>query len=138
MSLPIRVVAMPPATPRRTSAFVLAGNGTENTEGPDQPQQQPRRREQAKAVYDREISRLQAIVDSGRSKLDPGTVAKLDRNLRIIDAAIEQCNQALLRDSTSAFLIESLNNVYQTKVKVLRIAAAAASRDKQCARCKRC
>jgi hypothetical protein len=129
-SLPLRVVTMP-ATPRRGSTIVLAAIGAEpeTDEGPDQPQQQPRRREQAKAVYDREITRLQAIVDSGRSRLDAATAAKLDRNLRIIDAAIEQCNQALLRDSTSAFLIESLNNVYQTKVKVLRIAAAAASRD---------
>jgi hypothetical protein len=134
LSLPIRVVAMPPATPRRGSTIVLAANGAGAVpvvdEGPDEPQQQqPRRREQAKAMYDREISQLRAIVDSGRRKLDPATAAVLDRNLRIIDAAIEQCSQALLRDSTSTFLIESLNNVYQTKVKLLRIAAAAASRE---------
>jgi hypothetical protein len=113
-------------TPLRGSTIVLAANGDQ---GPDQPQPQPRRREAAKAVYDREINRLRAIVDSGRHKLDPATVALLDRNLRIIDTAIEQCNTALQRDSSSTFLIESLNNAYQTKVKLLRIAAAAASRD---------
>jgi hypothetical protein len=128
-SLPLRVIAMPVAAPRRGSAIVLAGNGTEVEQGPDQPQQQQRRREQAKAMYDREITQLRAIVDSGRHKLDPATAALLDRNLRVIDAAIDQCNQALLRDSSSTFLIESLNNVYQTKVKLLRMAAAAASRD---------
>lgn len=105
--------------PRRTG-IVLAAN--------QQEQEQPRRRESAKVVYDREVVRLQAIVDSGRARLDPATVALLDRNLRIIDTAIEQCNQALVKDSASAFLLESLNNAYQTKVKLLRIAAAAASR----------
>ena len=128
-SLPLRVVSMPAAAPRRGSTIVLATNGPETDEGPDKPQQQPRRRELAKAVYDREIARLRAIVDSGRHRLDPATVALLDRNLRIIDTAIEQCNQALLRDSSSSFLLESLNNAYQTKVKLLRMAAAAASRE---------
>ena len=41
----------------------------------------------------------------------------------------DQVNAALQRDSSSTFLIESLNNVYQTKVKLLRMAAAAASRE---------
>lgn len=101
------------------SSIVLATN---------QPAQ-PRQRESARAVYGREITRLRAIVDSGRSRLDPATVAILERNLRVIDTAIEQCNDALARDSSSTFLIESLNNAYQTKVKLLRIAAAAASRE---------
>jgi hypothetical protein len=122
LTVPV-IVTTPPL---RGTTIVLATNGDQ---GPDQPQQQPRRREAAKAVYDREINRLRAIVDSGRHKLDPATVALLDRNLRIIDTAIDQCNAALQRDSSSTFLIESLNNAYQTKVKLLRIAAAAASRD---------
>jgi hypothetical protein len=118
------------ATPRRGPTIVLAANGGLDAvdDGPER-QQQPRRREAAKLVYDREITRLRAIVDSGRSKLDPATAALLDRNLRIIDTAIEQCNLALQRDSSSTFLIESLNNVYQTKVKLLRMAAAATSRE---------
>jgi hypothetical protein len=121
--LPFPVIMTTP--PLRGSTIVLAANG----DGPDQPQQQPRRREAAKLGYDREIGRLRAIVDSGRHKLDPATVALLDRNLRIIDAAIDQVNAALQRDSSSTFQIESLNNVYQTKVKLLRMAAAAASRE---------
>jgi hypothetical protein len=129
MAMPLPV-PMSPVAPRRGATIVLAANGGSDEQGIDEPepQQQPRRREVAKVVYDREIGRLRAIVDSGRHKLDPATSAILDRNLRIIDTAIEQCNEALARDSTSTFLIESLNNVYQTKVKLLRIAAAAANR----------
>ena len=93
-----------------------------------QQEPQPRQREQAKVVYDREISRLRAILDSGRHKIDPATLSQLDRNLKLIDSAIVQCQEALQRDAASPFLIESLNNAYQTKVKLLRIAAAAASR----------
>ena len=121
--LPYPVIMTTP--PLRGSTILLTTNG----DGPDQPQQQPRKREAAKIVYDREIGRLRAIVDSGRHKLDPATVALLDRNLRIIDTAIDQVNAALQRDSSSTFLIESLNNVYQTKVKLLRMAAAAAGRE---------
>lgn len=126
MMVPLRVpVRMAPA---RRSTIVLAANDVQGAQGPGPTQQPTRRREAAKVVYDREIGRLLAIVDSGRHKLDPATVAILDRNLRVIDLAIEQCNEALARDSSSTFLIESLNNAYQTKVKLLRIAAAAASR----------
>ena len=124
MAVPLPVPMAP--APARRSTFVLAANGAD--QGPDQPQQQPRRREAAKLVYDREINRLRAIVDSGRHRLDPATSALLDRNLRIIDTAIEQCNEALSRDSSSTFLLETLNNAYLTKVRLLRIAAAAASR----------
>ena len=131
MAMPLPVPTRPVSAPRRGSTIVLAANGAtaDVDQGPDEPQQQPRRREAAKLVYDREITRLRAIVDSGRHKLDPATMALLDRNLRIIDTAIDQCNQALQRDSSSTFLIESLNNAYATKVKLLRIAAAAASRE---------
>jgi hypothetical protein len=76
-------------------------------------------------AYDREIARLRAILDSGRTRLDPATVAILERNLSVIDSAIVQCRRALVQDPASEFLIESLNNSYQTKVKLLRIAAAA-------------
>ena len=130
MALPLPVPVTPATSTRRNagSTIVLATNGAIDDDLGPERQQQPRNREAAKLVYDREINRLRAIVDSGRHKLDPATAAVLDRNLRIIDAAIAECNQALQRDSSSSFLIESLNNVYKTKVKVLHIAAAAVSR----------
>jgi hypothetical protein len=80
-----------------------------------------------KVNYDREIVRLRAIVDSGRTRLDPATVALLERNLRIIDSAIVQCQNALARDPASNFLIESLNHAYESKVKLLHIAAVAST-----------
>jgi hypothetical protein len=92
-------------------------------------QQQPRQREAARLVYDREIARLRAVVDSNKRRLDPATAALLERNLRIIDTAIVQCNEALQHDANSAFLIGSLNSAYQTKVRLLRLAAAAVSRE---------
>jgi hypothetical protein len=127
MALPLPVPAAPARSLR--PAIVLATNGLAPQQAVEEALQQPRRREAAKAVYDREIGRLRAVVDSGRHRLDPATVAQLDRNLRIIDTAIEECNVALQRDSTSTFLIEQLNNAYQTKVRLLRMAAAAASRE---------
>src|SRR5207244_2949244 len=80
MAMPLPVPTRPVSSPRRGSTIVLAANGTYAAvdQGPDESQQQPRRREAAKVVYDREITRLRAIVDSGRSKLDPATVALLD------------------------------------------------------------
>jgi hypothetical protein len=103
---PPRVTRSPAPSPARV---VLASNTT------------------AKVEYDREIMKLRAIVDSGRTRLDPATVALLERNLRVIDSAIVQCRDALAKDPASSFLIESLNNAYQTKVKLLRIAAAAST-----------
>lgn len=79
----------------------------------------------APADYDREVAKLRAILDSGRTRLNPATVALLERNLRVIDSAIVQCQSALRRDPASKFLLQSLNSSYQTKVKLLRIAAAA-------------
>lgn len=127
MPLPVPVPVAPTAA-RRPTILLAANEAAADEDIELEQQQQPRRREAAKLVYDREITRLRAVVDSGRHKLDPATAALLDRNLKIIDTAIEQCTEALARDSSSAFLVESLNNVYQTKVKLLRIAAAAASR----------
>jgi hypothetical protein len=76
-------------------------------------------------AYDQEVARLRAVLDSGRTRLDPATVALLERNLTVIDSAIVQCQRALVKDPASKFLIESLNSSYQTKVKLLRMAAAA-------------
>lgn len=81
----------------------------------------------AKVDYDREIVKLRAIVDSGRTRLDPATVALLERNLSVIDSAIVQCRDALAKDPASRFLNESLNSAYQSKMKLLKIAAAASA-----------
>src|SRR5262249_37307215 len=80
------------------------------------------------AHYDTEIARLRAILNARRSQLDSATVAVVERNLAVIDEAIAQCTQALKRDPASKYLIESLHEELDTKVQLLRTAAALPSR----------
>ena len=80
------------------------------------------------ADYDREIARLRALIEQRRNQLDPATVAIIDRNMQVIDAAIVECKKAIARDPASHFLIESLNQSFQTKVELMRTAALLPSR----------
>jgi hypothetical protein len=77
----------------------------------------------ATATYDREIASLRDIVARRRADLDSGTVAVLERNLRIIDQAIAQSRAALARDPKSQFLGEQLTRALDSKVELLRTAA---------------
>jgi hypothetical protein len=78
--------------------------------------------------YDREIARLRKLVDERRNQLDPATVAVIEKNLRVIDVAIIESRKAIARDPASRFLIESLNQSLDTKIELLRIAAALPNR----------
>jgi hypothetical protein len=66
---------------------------------------------------------LQEIVRSRRAQLDSGTVAIIERNLGIIDAAIAQSKAALARDPASQLLGEQLTHALDKKVELLRTAA---------------
>jgi anti-sigma factor RsiW len=79
--------------------------------------------EYSDVVYSREIAMLQAIVRDRRSQLDSGTVAIIERNLSIIDAAIAQSKAALARDPASQLLGEQLTHALDKKVELLRTAA---------------
>jgi hypothetical protein len=57
-----------------------------------------------------------------RSELDTATVRVLEENLTIIDRAIDQSRQALVRDPNSTFLIDHLNSALGRKVELLRTA----------------
>lgn len=83
---------------------------------------------QAEKTYDAEIARLRAVVAERRSMLDTTTINVIDRNLKIIDGAIEQCRQALVKDPASRFLMQSLNDALDTKLQLLRTAATLPSR----------
>jgi hypothetical protein len=74
-------------------------------------------------VYGKEIAMLQTIVGQRKTVLDSSTVAIIERNLRIIDAAIEQSRAALARDPASAMLSEQLTHALDKKVELLRTAA---------------
>jgi hypothetical protein len=75
------------------------------------------------AVYDREIEMLQKIVSQRRTGLDSSTVSIIEKNLKIIDAAIQQSRAALARDPASRLLGEQLTHALDKKVELLRTAA---------------
>jgi anti-sigma factor RsiW len=81
----------------------------------------------AEQTYETEISRLRAVLNYRRPRLDSSTVAVVEHNLRVIDDAIAQCKQALRKDPASRFLMESLNDALDTKVQLLRTAATLPS-----------
>jgi len=74
-------------------------------------------------VYGREIEMLQNIVSKRRTQLDSSTVAIIERNLRIIDAAIAQSRAALAGDPASQMLDQQLTHALDQKVELLRTAA---------------
>jgi hypothetical protein len=79
--------------------------------------------QQSDVVYSREIDMLQKIVTQRKSQLDSSTVAIIERNLRIIDAAIEQSKAALAKDPASRLLSAQLTHALDKKVELLRTAA---------------
>lgn len=74
-------------------------------------------------VYGKEIETLQRIVGERKTRLDSSTVAIIEKNLRIIDTAIEQSRAALAKDPASRLLGEQLTNALDKKVELLRTAA---------------
>jgi hypothetical protein len=66
---------------------------------------------------------LQAIVSQRKTRLDSSTVAVIERNLQIIDAAIEQSKAALAKDPASMLLSEQLSHALDKKVELLRTVA---------------
>jgi len=77
---------------------------------------------QSDAVYGKEIEMLQNIVSQRRTQLDSSTVAIIERNLRIIDAAINQSRAALARNPASMLLSQQLTHALDKKVELLRTA----------------
>ena len=75
------------------------------------------------AVYGKEIEMLQNIVKQRNTQLDSSTVAVIQRNLEIIDAAIAQSRAALARDPASHMLNQQLTHALDKKVELLRTAA---------------
>jgi hypothetical protein len=74
----------------------------------------------AEQTYDREIAGLLVVYNQRRPQLDSATVAVVKKNLKIIDDAIAQTKMALRRDPASQFLMESLNDAFDSKVELLR------------------
>jgi hypothetical protein len=77
----------------------------------------------ADGIYVKEIALLQDVVRQKKSQLDPSTVAIIERNLQIIDTAIEQSRAALIRDPASRMLSQQLTHALDKKIELLRTAA---------------
>lgn len=74
-------------------------------------------------AYTEEIGDLQSAIAERRSRLDPATIAVIERNLRVIDAAIEESKRALAKDPNSELLTALLSDALSNKVRLLRQAA---------------
>lgn len=77
----------------------------------------------SESVYGKEIEMLQRIVSQRKTQLDSSTVAIIEKNLQIIDIAIEQSRAALAKDPASILLSEQLTHALDKKVGLLRTAA---------------
>ncbi|RMH13618.1 MAG: hypothetical protein D6701_12150 [Gemmatimonadetes bacterium] len=80
----------------------------------------------ALGAYEDEVRTLRRALDEHRDRLSPTTVRVLERNLALIDRAIEESLAALTDDPGSAFLHGHLREALERKVRLLREAAAAA------------
>jgi anti-sigma factor RsiW len=105
-----RLASRPTETPRSGVPATLA---SQNQSAPSN----------SDAVYGREIQMLQNIVKQRKTQLDSSTVAVIQKNLDIIDAAIAQSRAALARDPASRMLNQQLTHALDKKVELLRTAA---------------
>ena len=103
----------------------VAGSGLDRRAGVSASLVSQNTSEQAHSdlVYGREIDMLQKIVTQRKTQLDSATIAIIERNLQIIDAAIEQSRAALARDPASQMLSQQLTHTLDKKVELLRTAA---------------
>lgn len=67
---------------------------------------------------------LSGALEKARSRLEPATVATIERNLRIIDAALDETRQALAKDPGNPALGQMVVAAWRQKVDLLRRATA--------------
>ena len=74
-----------------------------------------------------ELDQLEKVLAAKRSELDPETVKTIETNLKIIDLATAQAQQALADDPANPYLQEHLSKTMKRKVEMLRQATVLAS-----------
>lgn len=79
----------------------------------------------APAGYAEELEALQESLQRNRGRLDPNTVRVLEKNLAVIDRALQESRRALDVDPGNRFLEEHLERTYRTKLDYLRQAVRA-------------
>ncbi len=73
-----------------------------------------------------ELVLLEEALEVSRTQLDPNTMRVLERNLAVIEQAIEDSHRALSQDPGNEFLSEHLERVYERKRSYLRDATRMA------------
>lgn len=81
----------------------------------------------ADAQFNAAVQDLERILRDERGRLDPRTVLILERNLKAIDAAINEARMALEQDPANPFLNSHLADARRRKLDLLRHAAELAS-----------
>jgi hypothetical protein len=81
----------------------------------------------ADAQFNAAVSDLERILREERGRLDPRTVLILERNLKAIDAAINEARMALESDPANPFLNSHLADARRRKLDLLRHATELAS-----------
>jgi hypothetical protein len=77
----------------------------------------------ADAQYDAAVADLERILREESQQLDPQTVMVIERNLRAIDAAIQEARAALDSDPANTYLNSHLADARRRKLELLRRAA---------------
>lgn len=117
-------------------AFALAAGGVTlswlarehapATEATKTAQQPPPADSAGTADYDRAIAELEGELEHRQSALRPETVAVVQENLRIIDAAIARSREVLEKDPGRRNVAELLASAYDAKLDLLRQVTEAA------------
>lgn len=74
-------------------------------------------------AYDHAVADLRAVLEAGKGKLKPETIAVLEENLATIDRAIERSRKALGADPGNPYLNAHVQAAMRRKLEVLRRAA---------------
>jgi hypothetical protein len=80
---------------------------------------------EADPAYTDALADLERALEASRDRLEPSTVATVEKNLAIIDEAIRQTIEALKADPGSTFLYDHLERSRRQKLDVLRQATLA-------------
>lgn len=75
-----------------------------------------------------ELERLESVIAESRERLEPGTVHVLERNLLLIERAIEDSYRALSLDPENEFVRDHLERTYERKLEYLREIASIVER----------
>jgi anti-sigma factor RsiW len=79
----------------------------------------------AEPSFNAAAAELEAVLESGRGLLDPGTVRLLEASLHVIDDAVAEARAALADDPNNAALAQLLHAAYEQKLALLRHATRA-------------